>query len=138
MVRYFNRTIPIRSLLIEFGACYGRETSIWCPFHPDSMTGHKSAAIRDESNIVFCFSEKRVYRPYDVLKLLGKQMEDYLTWDDVREVKIQQLPTLKIPESLYFDVSLGRLTLEQADDVLQENYTKARAEPDDPNQSGGS
>lgn len=110
-VRRFNRTVPIRAILEREGLAQSYEKSIWCPFHPDDATGHRSAVIKDEGNIVFCFSERRVYRPYDVVKLKGKKMEEYndLVREDL-EIKDPEV-SYRVDPVDFKAVMAGKLTV---------------------------
>lgn len=76
-IRAFNERVPIMTLLQELGAVQHNETLIFCPFHMDEVGGHRSGHIIPEANLLKCYSESKVYRAYDVLKLLKKKIEDY-------------------------------------------------------------
>lgn len=86
-IAVFNRQVPIRSIMEALGYV-GRNdprTSVYCPFHMDRVGGHKSAMIRDEDNTLYCFSERKVYRPYDFCKLSGRTMESFNSLRKVRK-----------------------------------------------------
>lgn len=124
-VRRFNRVVPIRAILQEAGIISGYENSIFCPFHPDELAGHKSGAIRDDGNVLFCFSERRAYRPYDVVKLVGKKMEDFAHLTKGGEdltVTPQLVVPNHVPEDLYALVMGGKLTVYDVAERLREKY----------------
>jgi len=118
----FNKLINIRDLLKEGGFIQGLENSCYCPFHPDAMTGHKSATIKDESNILFCFSERRSYRPYDVLRKLGKQISDYMDYDEFHSTLPSERIESKITDAMFDAARERRLSLEELADWLREQY----------------
>ena len=123
-IRYFNNNVRIRDLLKELGAVRGEETSIYCPFHEDTQGGHKSAAVRDNMNLLKCYSEQKVYRPYDVLKLLGKSMDDYLDPDTSEKIAIKEGSTQIIPETIVEAVRKRNMSLNEAALALR-NYLDA-------------
>lgn len=73
----FNSKVPIRVLLIELGVADQISPTLYCPFHSDTATGHKSAIIIPDTNVLWCFSERKQFRPKDVIWLLKKDPEEY-------------------------------------------------------------
>lgn len=118
----FNKLIKIRDLLKEGGFIQGLENSCYCPFHPDEMTGHKSATIKDESNVLFCFSERKSYRSYDVLRKLGKQISDYMDYDEFHSTLPSQRIEGKVTEAMFKAARSKSATLEDLADWLREQY----------------
>lgn len=47
-----------------------RGSNMYCPFHNDEITGKPSAKYHPESDMVYCFSESKVYTAYHALKIL--------------------------------------------------------------------
>lgn len=57
--------------------------NIYCPFHPDEMTGKPSARYHEDTDLLYCFSENKLYSAYHALKLLyGYDMDKlfYSIW----------------------------------------------------------
>lgn len=119
-IQHFNKVVPIRKLLKEFGACGDSETSIYCPFHLDRAGGHKSGAVRDDINLFKCYSEQKVYTPYDVLtKLLKKSIGDYIDPDKTQPVQQIKKSRPPIPDYIFKLVSTRKITLSQAAEKLR-------------------
>ena len=45
-------------------------SNMYCPFHPDEMTGKPSAKYHADTDTVYCFSENKSYSAYHAIKLL--------------------------------------------------------------------
>ena len=118
-IRRFNNVVSIRKLLMELGTCNETETSVYCPFHEDRFGGHKSGAVRDEPNLFKCYSEDKVYFPYDVLRLLGKKMEDYIDPDKLYVIKEPVKVDSPIPDYIFKAVAKCTMTLSQAAERLR-------------------
>ena len=76
-IDWVNQNVSLNSLVQEY---YGVELhvgfTLCCPFHPDSRKSAK--AFPD--NCMFCFTERKHFRPYNVLQLNG------FTDDKIRQV----------------------------------------------------
>lgn len=124
-VRRFNRLVPIRAILQDVGIIQGFENSIFCPFHPDEFAGHKSGAIRDDGNVLYCFSERRAYRPYDVVKLKNRKMEEFRHLIEGEQDLTIATPTVipyHVPDDLFYMVMRGELTVMDVAQILRERY----------------
>lgn len=117
----FNKLVSIRDLLKELRVVGDLESSCYCPFHNDAMGGHKSAVLKDDGNILWCFSEKRSYKPYDALKLLGKDMSDYINYDEFKKTEAERKVEGKITDE-FFELAKKGATLEDLADRLRDNY----------------
>jgi hypothetical protein len=106
--RMYNKQVSIIGLLEEAGVYHGHNM-IYCPFHLDEMTGKKSAVVIPESNIVYCFSERKSFRPKDVLNLLPGRSSSALPMVGSAEwCPPVMRPALMITDEDTFDVSKGR------------------------------
>lgn len=77
-VRYnvINKKYSLRAILENLGIEY-RGSNMYCPFHPDSLTGKPSAKYHEDTDLIYCFSESKVFSAYHALKLLmGKNMRE--------------------------------------------------------------
>lgn len=45
-------------------------SNLYCPFHPDEATGKPSAKYHPDTDLLYCFSEHKMYSAYHALKLL--------------------------------------------------------------------
>lgn len=71
-----NKKYSLKRLLDQLGIEYFG-SNMYCPFHPDSLTGKPSAKYHEDSDLIYCFSESKVYSAYHALKLLmGKNMDE--------------------------------------------------------------
>ena len=76
LVKYevINKRFSLEKLLK--GAGYDPSNGImYCPFHPDTLTGKPSAKYHKDSDLLYCFSESKMYSAYHALKILyGRDM----------------------------------------------------------------
>lgn len=84
MQKIVNRVFNMRKLLLAYdSSIYLTDvvTTFCCPFPnhggPDER---KSAKYYADTNEVFCFAERKTYRPYDVLKLMGRSDDDIMAF----------------------------------------------------------
>lgn len=69
-----NKKYSLKRILDQLGIEYFG-SNMFCPFHPDSLTGKPSAKYHEDSDLIYCFSESKVYSAYHALKLLvGRDM----------------------------------------------------------------
>jgi hypothetical protein len=71
LVEYCKQKLDIVSLFNEHStkkASQDRPTKIYCPFHDD--VNKKSANIYPSSDEIYCFTNKNVFGPYDILSEL--------------------------------------------------------------------
>jgi hypothetical protein len=47
-----------------------RGSNMYCPFHDDELSGKPSAKYHPDSDMIYCFSESKVYTAYHALKEL--------------------------------------------------------------------
>jgi len=71
--KHFRMEALLRALGVDMA--YG---NVYCPFHDDSHTGHKSAKFYPNDNSLYCWSCSDTYRPYEALKTLGHSDQDML------------------------------------------------------------
>lgn len=73
-VDVINSHFKLSDLLREYG-CYIDGSTMYCPFHDDDITGKPSAKYHSDTDLLYCFSENRVYSAYHALKILfGKDV----------------------------------------------------------------
>lgn len=72
--KVINDRFSLRKLLENMG--YNLfDGNIFCPFHLDEETGKPSARYHKDTDLLYCFSENRLYSAYHALKILyGKDI----------------------------------------------------------------
>lgn len=68
-VEVINAKYNLGQLLIGLG-CDLSGSNVYCPFHPDEMTGKASAKYHADTDRLYCFSENKSYSAYHAIKLL--------------------------------------------------------------------
>ncbi len=64
-----NTVVPFKTILGSIGIFIsGAEESIYCPFHDNTETRAAKLFKDKEGDKIWCFAERRMYRPYDVFK----------------------------------------------------------------------
>jgi len=62
-----KKTLESQGIHVGEGSC-----SLYCPFHEDSATGHKSAKFFEETDTIFCYSEHRSFSAFDAfIQIIG-------------------------------------------------------------------
>lgn len=71
LVKYdvINKNYNMRKLLNDLGI-KTEGSNMYCPFHPDEMTGKPSAKYHEDTDLVFCFSENKAYSAFHAIKVL--------------------------------------------------------------------
>ena len=71
LVKYevINKRFSLEKLLRGMG-CDTSNGLMYCPFHPDALTGKPSAKYHKDSDLLYCFSESKMYSAYHALKIL--------------------------------------------------------------------
>ena len=107
---YFNMGELLNNMGIET-----RGSNIFCPFHPDTLTGKPSAKYFPDSDTIHCFSESRTYTAYHVLKLLqGKDVKKIFQdiWDNMpTHEKKEWMDKYDVVEEDVEDKEWGRYSL---------------------------
>jgi len=68
-MKVINKYYNLGKILKDLG--YNLNTSnMYCPFHPDSATGKESAKYYPDSDLLYCFSENKLYSAYHAIKLI--------------------------------------------------------------------
>lgn len=67
----FNRYIPIPvvSQVVGLGQL-GYNRNVYCPFHDNTDTPAAHVYHDEEGDVLFCYSERRRYKPFDFLRQL--------------------------------------------------------------------
>lgn len=61
--------------LLKGAGCDISNGIMYCPFHPDALTGKPSAKYHADTDLLYCFSESKMYSAYHALKILyGRDM----------------------------------------------------------------
>lgn len=69
LIDHVNQAFRLEDLLAEYlGADCRPGATVLCPFHTDSRKSAKFYA----DNAIYCFTEAKMYRPYDLLRFVGK------------------------------------------------------------------
>lgn len=74
LVKYevINRKFNLGKLLRGYGCRIDGQT-MYCPFHDDMFTGKPSAKYHPDTDLLYCFSESKMYTAYHALKILYNQ-----------------------------------------------------------------
>ena len=84
-----NKNYSLRELMENLGIEVG-SSNMFCPFHPDSLTGKPSAKYFENDDSLYCFSENKMYSAYHALKdLYGMDMKKvfYKAWKGMDETE---------------------------------------------------
>lgn len=68
-VEVINKRYNLGKLLENMGINISG-SNMYCPFHPDEATGKPSAKYHKDTDLVYCFSENKMYSAYHAIKLL--------------------------------------------------------------------
>ena len=68
-VEVINKRYNLGKLLTDLGLDISG-SNMYCPFHPDEMTGKPSAKYHADTDLLYCFSENKMYSAYHAIKLL--------------------------------------------------------------------
>lgn len=68
-VEVINKKYNLGALLTKLGYDISG-SNMYCPFHPDEMTGKPSAKYHADTDRLYCFSENKSYSAYHAIKLL--------------------------------------------------------------------
>lgn len=71
---WLSQNIKIIPLLEELRINIPQNKLIFCPFHKNQNT--PAAKIYEDTNVIWCFYEKRHYGAYHLLQKLGKSEEE--------------------------------------------------------------
>lgn len=75
MYKVINDKFSLRKLLENMGYDLF-DGNIFCPFHMDELTGKPSARYHKDTDLLYCFSENKVFSAYHALKILyGRDMK---------------------------------------------------------------
>ena len=64
-----NKNFHLGSLLKNLGIDISNGT-MYCPFHDDKATGKPSAKYHENTDLLYCFSENKMYSAYHAIKFL--------------------------------------------------------------------
>lgn len=102
LIKAINQHLSMRDLLDEQGTDVPFNGLVFCPFHLHHHST-KSAKVygQDNGNCLYCFSEQRTYRPFDVVLLLSMTPQeirlrlpsDAISVDDLEGAT----PSLRLP-----------------------------------------
>jgi hypothetical protein len=68
-VEVINKKYNLGKLLTDLGYDV-TGSNMYCPFHPDEMTGKPSAKYHADTDRLYCFSENKSYSAYHAIKML--------------------------------------------------------------------
>lgn len=92
-VEVINKRFNLGKLLKNLG--YRIEIgNIYCPFHDDEATGKPSAKYHEDTDLLYCFSENKMYSAYHALKFLyGKDVNDIFRsiWIQMTEMERKEI-----------------------------------------------
>ena len=131
-----NSHFKLSDLLREYG-CYIDGSTMYCPFHDDDITGKPSAKYHSDTDLLYCFSENRVYSAYHALKILfGKDVnfifkkiwsnmskEDRLSYigkydEKAKDIVIEDTGWNYYNKNILSAFKLGKVTYEQYKNAL--------------------
>lgn len=150
--KVINDAYSLKSLLEGLGVKVGG-SNIYCPFHPDEDTGKPSAKYHPDTDLLYCFSESKVYSAYHAIKLLYmkdidavfRELWGKMTPQQQREVMTEETaqgiiepPGWTQTKRVWTQFSLGAVTFKQHKNALYKILTEC-LNPNTPNtsQSGG-
>lgn len=135
-VDVINSHFKLSDLLREYG-CYIDGSTMYCPFHDDDITGKPSAKYHSDTDLLYCFSENRVYSAYHALKILfGKDVnfifkkiwsnmskEDRLSYigkydEKAKDIVIEDTGWNYYNKNILSAFKLGKVTYEQYKNAL--------------------
>ena len=135
-VDVINSHFKLSDLLREYG-CYIDGSTMYCPFHDDDITGKPSAKYHSDTDLLYCFSENRVYSAYHALKILfGKDVnfifkkiwsrlskEDRLSYlgkydEKVKDIVVEDTGWDYYNKNILSAFKLGKVTYEQYKNAL--------------------
>lgn len=86
LVQYCKEELSLPNLLNErdkYQVSDRRPIKVFCPFHDD--VNKKSATVYPQSNELYCFTNKKVFGPYDILSDLDGlddgEIQEYVGYD---------------------------------------------------------
>ena len=75
-----NKNYNLGELLKNLGVDLSG-SNIYCPFHADELTGKPSARYHPDTDLLFCFSESKMYSAYHAIKILYGVNTDKVFYD---------------------------------------------------------
>ncbi len=63
-----NSKIPFEVILRRAGISLNYQGNLYCPFHDNEVTPAAKLYRNEDGDCIFCFSERRIYRPADAIK----------------------------------------------------------------------
>ncbi len=90
-----DKKVSMIKILKKAGVYSSLQGNLYCPFHDDS--NHKSAKVyrnEDGTESLFCFAERKIYRPSDAIKLLlNLDIDKTYTqvWSKIGDIEKRQL-----------------------------------------------
>lgn len=87
--KYFN----MKELMLNAGIDV-LKTTMYCPFHDDEDGGKPSAKYHPDTDLLYCFSESKIYSAYHVLKLIYKadmEQKFYEAWTNLSDKEKEEL-----------------------------------------------
>jgi len=100
LISTLNVNISMRDVLAEAGVDVPQNGLVFCPFHLHNFDT-KSAKVFEEGNCLWCFTEQRKYRPFDVmfklLKMSPTEARHRLPKDVRIEVTEEDADTFRLP-----------------------------------------
>lgn len=96
-IGWLNSNVDMRPYMELHGVEIRQNGQCFCPFHDNHST--PAGKFFDNSNSMYCFTEGRTYRTYNILKLMGWDAEEMrkLIPDDFKyeeEHHVQQIPRI--------------------------------------------
>jgi hypothetical protein len=92
-IYYSTEKMNMEKLLNDLGIVT-RGSNMYCPFHNDEITGKPSAKYHPDSDMIYCFSESKIYTSYHVLKdLYGADMKKIFkeAWGSLPDYEKEEL-----------------------------------------------
>lgn len=113
LIKYelINRCYNLGNLLKQYGYENITGGNIYCPFHPDSLTGKPSAKYHEDTDKLYCFSENKIYTAYHALKILyGADMNKLFLklWSTLDVIQKQELVSKYNQENELQSIDINR------------------------------
>jgi hypothetical protein len=126
-IEWINNNVGIEDYLEELGVNIPANGKVFCPFHYNVNTPAAKVYDKDGKQCLYCYTERRFYGTFDVMRKLGYPDEKIheivpreYWYTMIDEQKVNDIKVPEIPESIYADSS-NVFTLLNKLDTLWEN-----------------
>lgn len=132
LIQFVNSNISMGKVLESIDIEPRR--SMYCPFHEDVEGGHRSAKFFEDTDSMYCFSERKSYRAYDaMIMLVGHTPASLYQWAVSQgwqpSINVQKhtenTSTFIVPINIIMFWKTGDISLKEFMDLMKEEYEKS-------------